>query len=59
MSEAPAHDPRGQWRALAAEMARALREHEDQDDAADADRAWEEQGMSVPLEDLEAEFCGK
>jgi hypothetical protein len=55
MSESPGHRSDG----LLRHLGRALRELEDTDDAAEADRAWEEPGEPVPLEDLEAEFGRK
>ena len=42
--------------AIAASLARAVRELEDADDVMDADAAWDEPGESIPLADLEAEF---
>jgi hypothetical protein len=34
----------------------ALRSAEDAEDIAEADRAWDEPGASIPLEELETEF---
>jgi hypothetical protein len=55
----PEDRPEDLLRDLAAELSRTLRRLEDLEDAFDADRAWEERGKSIPLEDLESEFGHK